>query len=122
MSLSDDLARLHEVHRAGGLTDEEFAAAKARLLGMAAAGGGPTRPADETMAAVNAMRRPQAGRWLGGVCVGLAAATGLDAWVWRLLFVLLALWGGAGLLVYLLLWIFVPGEAAPAPPAAPPPA
>jgi len=32
MTLSEELERLHQLHRAGGLTDEEFAAAKARLL------------------------------------------------------------------------------------------
>ena len=32
------------------------------------------------------------------------------AWVWRLLFALLLLCGGAGLVLYLLLWIFVPTE------------
>ena len=106
MKLSDDLARLHELHRAGALSDAEFAAAKARAI----ASGGNGAAAQEAVAAVNALRRPLAGRWLGGVCGGLAAATGLEAWVWRLLFVLLGLWGGAGLLAYVLLWIFVPSE------------
>lgn len=32
MTLSEELERLHQLHQAGGLTDEEFAAAKARLL------------------------------------------------------------------------------------------
>jgi len=32
MALSEELERLHRLHQAGGLTDEEFAAAKARLL------------------------------------------------------------------------------------------
>ncbi|HKX41782.1 MAG TPA: PspC domain-containing protein [Burkholderiaceae bacterium] len=32
------------------------------------------------------------------------------AWVWRLVFALLVLCGGTGVLVYLLLWIFVPQE------------
>jgi len=107
MSLSDDLSRLHELHRAGGLSDEEFAAAKARLIASGGAAGGP---ASEAFAAVNALRRPRSGRWAGGVCGALAAATGLEAWAWRVIFVLLALWGGAGVLMYLLLWIFVPGE------------
>ena len=117
MSLSDDLARLHELHREGALSDEEFAAAKARVIAGggerdAAGGGGAGPGADEASAvqAVNALRRPLADRWIGGVCGGLAAVTGLEAWVWRLLFVLLALWGGAGRLVYVLLWIFVPSE------------
>jgi len=111
MSLSDDLARLHELHSAGALSDDEFAAAKARVI--AAGDEGTVKPGTDATAAVqavNAMRRPLADRWVGGVCGGLAAATGLEVWVWRLLFVLLALWGGAGLLVYVLLWIFVPSE------------
>ncbi|MGQ9505278.1 MAG: DUF4870 domain-containing protein [Thermogutta sp.] len=32
MTLSEELERLHQLHQAGGLTDEEFATAKARLL------------------------------------------------------------------------------------------
>ncbi|MBI5718851.1 MAG: PspC domain-containing protein [Burkholderiales bacterium] len=116
MSLSDELTRLHDLHRSGALSDDEYAAAKARVI---AAGGGAPREgagsgagaeAASAMQAVNALRRPRADRWVGGVCAGLAVATGLEAWVWRLLFVLLALWGGAGLMVYVLLWIFVPSE------------
>lgn len=113
MSLSDELARLHELHRAGALSDEEFAAAKSRLIAATDTGTKPEPapgPGPEALAAVNALRRPLADRWVGGVCGSLAAATGLDTWVWRLLFVLLALWGGAGLVLYLLLWIFVPSE------------
>ncbi|HEY1089789.1 MAG TPA: PspC domain-containing protein [Burkholderiaceae bacterium] len=34
----------------------------------------------------------------------------MQAWVWRLLFTLFALFAGGGLLVYVLLWIFVPEE------------
>jgi phage shock protein PspC (stress-responsive transcriptional regulator) len=30
--------------------------------------------------------------------------------MWRLLFAALFVWAGAGLLVYILLWIFVPSE------------
>lgn len=105
MSLSEELARLHDLHRQGGLADAEFAAAKEKLLTPSAA---PC--AAEGLAAVNALRRRSAGRWIAGVCTGLAEATGLQAWAWRLLFVLLALWGGAGLLVYGLLWIFVPAD------------
>ena len=35
---------------------------------------------------------------------------GIEAWVWRLAVVLLALWGGSGVIAYVLLWIFVPQE------------
>jgi phage shock protein PspC (stress-responsive transcriptional regulator) len=44
------------------------------------------------------------------VCGGLSEATGLATWLWRLAFVLFTFFGGAGLLVYVLLWIFVPAE------------
>jgi phage shock protein PspC (stress-responsive transcriptional regulator) len=104
MSLSDELARLHELHQRGALSDEEFARAKRRLLDDQA-----TLPSP-ALAAVNALRRSRSERWVAGVCGGLAAALGLDAWVVRLLFAALLLWGGAGLLLYLLLWIFVPEE------------
>jgi len=47
-------------------------------------------------------------RWIGGVCGGLGESTPAPSWVWRLLFVLSVLCFGTGLLVYILLWIFVP--------------
>jgi phage shock protein PspC (stress-responsive transcriptional regulator) len=34
----------------------------------------------------------------------------MEPWVWRLLFAVLFICAGAGLLLYLLLWIFVPSE------------
>lgn len=110
MAMSDELARLHELHRSGALSDEEFATAKARVLATGDGASGPGAEAASAVNAVNAMRRPLADRWVGGVCAGLAATTGLATWAWRFLFVVLALWGGAGLLVYALLWIFVPSE------------
>jgi phage shock protein PspC (stress-responsive transcriptional regulator) len=47
-------------------------------------------------------------RWIGGVCGGLGQVTPIPAWMWRALFVLLFLCFGTGLLVYILLWIFMP--------------
>ena len=44
------------------------------------------------------------------MCGGVAAATGVDAWIWRLLLAVLFLAGGMGLVLYILLWIFVPAE------------
>jgi phage shock protein PspC (stress-responsive transcriptional regulator) len=54
------------------------------------------------------VRRSSKDRWIGGVCGGLGAATQIPAWVWRavLLFTLLAF--GAGLLLYVVLWICIP--------------
>lgn len=104
MTLSDELRNLEELRGRGALTDEEFARAKTRLLGPeAATSGGP-------VSAVNRFRRSRSDRWIGGVCGGMARITGLESWAWRLLFAVLFLFGGAGLLLYVLLWIFVPAE------------
>ena len=106
MALSDELTKLQELHQRGVLTDEEFSRAKARLLDESAA----PPPPSPAVAAINAVRRSASDRWLGGVCGGIARATRVDSWVWRLLFALLLFCAGAGLVLYLLLWIFVPAE------------
>jgi phage shock protein PspC (stress-responsive transcriptional regulator) len=105
MTLSDDLNKLAELRANGALTEEEFASAKARLLNAQGA-----RSDEPAVAAVNAFRRSRSDRVLGGVCGGMARATGVESWVWRLLFAVLFIFAGAGLLVYLLLWIFVPSD------------
>ena len=48
--------------------------------------------------------------WIGGVCGGLGEHTPIPSWAWRLLFVLLFVVYGTGLLIYILLWIFVPRQ------------
>lgn len=105
MTLSDELSKLGELHQLGTLSDDEFATAKARLLGAEQS----KRPA-AGISMVNALRRSVADRWIAGVCGGLAQSTGLESWVWRLIFALLLLFGGAGALIYLLMWFFVPSE------------
>ena len=109
MAISEELAKLGELHQRGVLTDEEFARSKARLLGE------QKTPLEGTAAApfvagINALRRSTTDRWIAGVCGGLARATGMESWVWRLLLAVLTFFGGVGALVYLLLWIFVPAE------------
>lgn len=104
MSLADELTKLDELRRSGALSADEFEQAKARLLE-------PGEPAAvPAVAAVNRLRRSRSDRWIAGVCGGLAQATGLESWAWRLIFALLLLLGGTGLVVYLLLWIFVPPQ------------
>lgn len=62
------------------------------------------------------MRRSSTDRLIAGVCGGLAEHTGIDALIWRVGFVGLAVAGGAGFLVYLLLWVLMrPGPAGPNP-------
>ena len=58
--------------------------------------------------------RSQRDRVLGGVCGGLGEYLGLDPTIIRLIFILLALLGGHGILLYLILWLVIP----PAPVAA----
>lgn len=103
MELSEALERLEQMRLRGALSEEEFARAKARLIDNR-----PDNQPHPMLSAVNAMRRSSNQRWVAGVCGGIALATGTDAWLWRLIFALLFFFGGAGLIVYLLLWLFVP--------------
>ena len=105
MGLADELTRLEELRGRGALTEEEFQRAKARLLD-----GTPPAPDIPAVAAINRWRRSRSDRWIGGVCGGLAVVTGIESWIWRLIVIALALFGGTGVLLYLLLWIFVPNE------------
>lgn len=55
--------------------------------------------------------RPRANRMLGGVCAGLANYFNINPTIVRIIFVLLALPGGApGVLPYGLLWLLMPDE------------
>jgi len=47
---------------------------------------------------------------IGGVAAGLGRYFNIDPVLVRILFVLLALFGGGGLIIYILLWIFVPDD------------
>ena len=100
MSIADELDKLHQLLAKGALTQAEFERAKARLLGAGPASG----------LEINALRRSASDRWIGGVCGGLARLTGLESWIWRLLFVLGLFLGGVTILAYVVLWIFVPRE------------
>lgn len=57
--------------------------------------------------------RDQENGIVGGVCAGLAAYFGIEPNIIRLLFVIVVLVGGSGILVYLLLWIAVPEAKTP---------
>jgi phage shock protein PspC (stress-responsive transcriptional regulator) len=105
MTLGDELSKLAELRSSGSLTEQEFMRAKERLLNSEQA-----RSSDPVVSAVNSFRRSRTDRWFGGVCGGMARSTGMEAWVWRLIFTALFVCAGAGLLLYLLLWLFVPSE------------
>ena len=57
---------------------------------------------------VNEFTRPLAGRWIAGVCVGLAKQLGIDVTVFRIIAVFtapLSIW------IYVLLWVFTDSSA-----------
>ncbi|XHS78245.1 PspC domain-containing protein [Burkholderiaceae bacterium UC74_6] len=107
MSNAEELSKLSELHQRGVLSDEEFAQAKAKVLGgIGASGSG----AGNATTDLHRLRRSRQDAWIGGVCGGVADFTGVPSWVWRLFFIALVLCAGTGFLLYLLLWIFVPAE------------
>lgn len=56
------------------------------------------------------LRRSRSERLLGGVCGGLADYFGVDPLIVRLAFIAITLAQGAGIVLYVLLWILVPEE------------
>lgn len=57
------------------------------------------------------LRRAQEGRWLGGVCRGMANRWATPVGQLRALFAVTALLGGLGLLVYAACWLVLPSDA-----------
>lgn len=126
MNISDEIKRLHDLHQAGALTAAEFEQAKAKLLaasvnlnkpasgpGGSSGSSGPSGSSsigDDFVSEVGKLRRSRSDRWLGGVCGGIARVSGVESWIWRLVFVLCTVFAGFGLLFYVLMWIFVPEE------------
>lgn len=49
---------------------------------------------------------------VAGVASGLGEFTGIDVTLLRVLFVVFTIFGGAGLIIYLVMWIVVPKEGA----------
>ena len=57
---------------------------------------------------LNELSKSKDDRIIGGVCGGFAESTPIPAWMWRTIFALTTIFGGFGLFVYLVLWIFMP--------------
>ena len=62
------------------------------------------------MASTRKLYRSTTNRQLAGVCGGLAEYFNLDATLIRVLFVLLAVLGGSGVVLYVAMWIIVPKQ------------
>ena len=52
--------------------------------------------------------RSRSQRMIAGVCGGLAEYFNVDATLIRVLFLVLAVFGGTGLVIYVVMWIIVP--------------
>jgi phage shock protein PspC (stress-responsive transcriptional regulator) len=71
----------------------------------------PTVPTDlepEVLPLVNGLVRPVQERLLSGVCAGLAKYYKLDVSIVRVAMVLLAIFGGVGIMAYAVLWLMMP--------------
>ena len=62
------------------------------------------------MAETRKLYRSRSNRQLAGVCGGLAEYFSMDATLLRVLFIVLAVLGGSGIVLYLAMWIIVPRE------------
>ena len=57
------------------------------------------------------LRRLPGPGWLGGVCAGIAYSLAVPTWLVRLIWVLFTFAGfGVCILLYILLWLFLPAE------------
>lgn len=54
--------------------------------------------------------RPKKDRVIAGVCSGLSQYFKVDVVIVRLIFVLMAVYAGSGVLIYIILWIVMPEE------------
>lgn len=62
------------------------------------------------MAETRKLYRSRSNRQIAGVCGGLAEYFNMDATLLRVLFIVLAVLGGSGIVLYLAMWIIVPKE------------
>lgn len=66
---------------------------------------------DPKVKTLNRLFRPEKGKVIGGVCAGLGEFFQIDPAIVRLILVLITVFGGSGILLYLILWIIIPGES-----------
>jgi phage shock protein C len=104
MSIAEELEKLQILRDRGTITEEEFTRAKQQVIDEASARTGTHS------ALLHQLTRSRTDRVIGGVCGGLGKHTDLPSWAWRVIFCLTLLYFGAGVLIYLLLWIFLPEE------------
>ena len=60
--------------------------------------------------AARGLVRPRRGRWIAGVCAGIADRFGVSRALVRAVFVVSIVLPGPQVLLYVALWIFIPSE------------
>ena len=70
--------------------------------------GPPMSPAREPF--LSRLRRSKSDEMIGGVSGGLGVATGIDPLIFRVAFVAASFAGGAGVILYLAAWMFIPED------------
>jgi len=71
---------------------------------------GAQPPPSGAFAARYGLIRPRTGRYLAGVSGAVGRATNTDPVLWRVLFIVLAFFGGFGILAYIVLWLGTPAD------------
>jgi len=67
-------------------------------------------PAITAFAWRHGLVRPTRGRFLAGVCAAFGRATNTDPILWRVVLAVLSIFGGIGVIAYLLGWLLIPAE------------
>lgn len=70
----------------------------------------PARSEGRDLEPARKLYRRRGDRMLAGVCGGLADYFRVDVTLIRVIFIVLAVMGGAGLVIYLAMWLLVPEE------------
>jgi phage shock protein PspC (stress-responsive transcriptional regulator) len=60
--------------------------------------------------ATSRLVRPRRGRWIAGVCAGIADRLGMSRAVVRALFVISVIQPGPQFVVYIVLWVLIPSD------------
>ncbi|MBI2022287.1 PspC domain-containing protein [Candidatus Daviesbacteria bacterium] len=63
------------------------------------------------MATTPRLYRSETNRIIAGVCGGLGEYFNIDPTIIRIIFVLMTVFGGSGILIYIILWLVTPSES-----------
>lgn len=69
---------------------------------------GPSRKEKFSTPGPHRMYRDPDKRVIGGVCAGMGAYWDIEPWIIRVIFIALAIGGGLGILIYLILYVVLP--------------